>query len=453
MIGVACFCALRLSFKLVSLRKAILTPPLDNGEVMHQWATELFPICRSITGDGLRESLRYIASLIPDFHLHEIPSGSKVFDWVIPEEWNIHDAYIEDASGTRIIDFKNNNLHVVNYSTAVDTTLTRAELDPFLHTHPHSKSAIPYVTSYYSPRWGFCLSQKQKALLGEGPFHVVIDSSHTKGSLSYGDVVIKGESEEEILISTYLCHPSMANNELSGPVVAAALARSVLQIERRHYTYRFIFIPETIGSIAYLSKHLAHLKKTVRAGWVLTCMGDERAYSFLPSRNGNTLADRVSKQMIAESSNHFDFYSYLDRGSDERQYCSPRVDLPVASLMRSKYGTYPEYHSSLDDLNLVTPVGLDGGLKMMLSVVNILENEKRWNSSAACEAQLGKRGLYPSLSTAESAKEVAGLVNVLAYCDGTWSEREIAELCLLSQSQVREHIEVLSQAGLIHLGL
>ena len=430
-----------------------MTPSGDNGAVMHQWATELFPICRSITGNGLRESLRYIASLIPGFEIQEIPSGSSVFDWVVPDEWNITDAYIEDSSGTRVIDFKNNSLHVVNYSTAVDTTLTRTELEPFLHTHPYSESAIPYVTSYYSPRWGFCLSQDQKKFLGDGPFHVVINSSHSKGSLSYGDVVIKGESEEEILISTYLCHPSMANNELSGPVVSAALARSLLQLERRHYTYRFVFIPETIGSVAYLSKHLQHLKKTVRAGWVLTCIGDERAYSFLPSRNGNTLADRVSKQMINESSNHFDCYSYLDRGSDERQYCSPRVDLPVASLMRSKYGTYPEYHSSLDDLNLVTPTGLQGGLNMMKAVVKILENEKRWNSSTACEAQLGKRGLYPSLSTAESAKEVAALVNVLAYCDGTWSEREIADLCGLSECQVNEHIKVLSQAELIHRGL
>ena len=420
---------------------------------MHQWATELFPICRSITGNGLRESLRYIGSLIPGFEIQEIPSGSKVFDWVVPDEWNITDAYIENSSGVRVIDFINNNLHVVNYSTAVDTTLTRAELEQHLHTHPYSETAIPYVTSYYSPRWGFCLSQNQKQLLGDGPFHVVINSSHTKGSLSYGDVVIKGESEEEILISTYLCHPSMANNELSGPVVAAALARSVLEMDRRHYTYRFVFIPETIGSIAYLSKHLEHLKKTMRAGWVLTCIGDERAYSFLPSRNGNTLADRVSKQMINGSNEQFVFYSYLDRGSDERQYCSPHVDLPVASLMRSKYGTYTEYHSSLDDLNLVTPAGLQGGLNMMKSVVKILENEKRWNSSTACEAQLGKRGLYPSLSTAESAKEVAGLVNVLAYCDGTWSEREIAELCALSESQVDEHIEVLAQAGLIYLGL
>lgn len=430
-----------------------MTESLDDGAEMHQWATELFPICRSITGNGLRESLRYIASLIPDFKIQEIPSGTTVFDWVVPDEWNISDAYIEDSSGTRVIDFKNNNLHVVNYSIAVDTTLTRTELEPYLHIHPYSETAIPYVTSYYSPHWGFCLSQNQKQLLGDGPFHVVINSTHTKGSLSYGDVVIKGESEEEILISTYLCHPSMANNELSGPVVSAALARSVLQMDRRHYTYRFVFIPETIGSIAYLSKHLQHLKRTVRAGWVLTCIGDERAYSFLPSRNGNTLADRVSKQMINESNNHFDIYSYLDRGSDERQYCSPRVDLPVASLMRSKYGEFPEYHSSLDDLNLVTPKGLDGGLKMMQSVIGILENEKRWNSTAACEAQLGKRGLYPSLSTAESAREVAGLVNVLAYCDGTWSEREIAELCLLSKSEVHEHIKVLSQAGLIHLGI
>lgn len=425
----------------------------DAGEVLHHWATELFPICRSITGDGLRLSLQYISSLIPGFEIHEIPSGTKAFDWVVPDEWNIKEAYIEDAFGKRVVDFKDNSLHVISYSTSVDLTLTRDELEPFLHIHPYLESAIPYVTSYYSPRWGFCLSQNQKKLLGEGPFHVVIDSSHTKGSLSYGDVVIKGESEEEILFSTYLCHPSMANNELSGPVVAAALARSILQMERRHYTYRFVFIPETIGSIAYLSSHLEHLKKTVRAGWVITCIGDDRAYSYLPSRSGNTLADRVSKQMIALSGNHFDVYTYLDRGSDERQYCSPQVDLPVASLMRSKYGTYPEYHSSLDDLNLVTPTGLDGGLQMMKSVVNILEKEKRWSSSFACEAQLGKRGLYPSLSTAESAKEVAGLVNVLAYCDGTMSEREIAELCLLSEVQVHELIGVLFKAGLVHLGL
>jgi aminopeptidase-like protein len=425
----------------------------DTGEVLHHWATELFPICRSITGDGLRLSLQYISSLIPGFEIHEIPSGTKAFDWVVPDEWNIKEAYIEDAFGKRVVDFKDNSLHVVSYSTSVDLTLTRDELEPYLHTHPYSESAIPYVTSYYSPRWGFCLSQNQKKLLGEGPFHVVIDSSHTKGSLSYGDVVIKGESEEEILFSTYLCHPSMANNELSGPVVAAALARSILQMERRHYTYRFVFVPETIGSIAYLSKHLGHLKNTVRAGWVITCIGDDRSYSYLPSRSGNTLADRVSKQMIALSGNHFDVYTYLDRGSDERQYCSPQVDLPVASLMRSKYGTYPEYHSSLDDLNLVTPTGLDGGLQMMKSVVNILEKEKRWSSSFACEAQLGKRGLYPSLSTAESAKEVAGLVNVLAYCDGTMSEREIAELCLLSEVQVHELIGVLFKAGLVHLGV
>lgn len=425
----------------------------DPGEVLHHWATELFPICRSITGDGLRLSLQYISSLIPGFEIHEIPSGTKAFDWVVPDEWNIKEAYIEDAFGQRVVDFNDNSLHVVGYSTSVDLTLTRDELEPFLHTHPYSESAIPYVTSYYSPRWGFCLSQNQKKLLGEGPFHVVIDSSHTKGSLSYGDVVIKGESEEEILFSTYLCHPSMANNELSGPVVATALARSILQMERRHYTYRFVFIPETIGSIAYLSSHLEHLKKTVRAGWVITCIGDDRSYSYLPSRNGNTLADRVSKQMIALSGNHFDVYTYLDRGSDERQYCSPQVDLPVASLMRSKYGTYPEYHSSLDDLNLVTPTGLDGGLQMMKSVVSILEREKRWSSSFACEAQLGKRGLYPSLSTAESAKEVAGLVNVLAYCDGTKSEREIAELCLLSEVQVHEIISVLFKAGLVYLGL
>ena len=423
------------------------------GEYMHELARRLWPIHRSITGDGVRETLAILGEEIPALRVHEIPTGTQVFDWVVPNEWNIRSAQLIDPDGEVVVDYFDNNLHVVGYSIPVDTTMELEELQDHLHSIPEQPTAIPFVTSYYHANWGFCLTDEKRRELKQGLYRVVIDASLQQGHLTYADAVFPGAVSDEIFLSTYICHPSMANNELSGPVVAAALARSILQMERRHYTYRFVFIPETIGSIAYLSSHLEHLKKTVRAGWVITCIGDDRAYSYLPSRSGNTLADRVSKQMIALSGNHFDVYTYLDRGSDERQYCSPQVDLPVASLMRSKYGTYPEYHSSLDDLNLVTPTGLDGGLQMMKSVVNILEKEKRWSSSFACEAQLGKRGLYPSLSTAESAKEVAGLVNVLAYCDGTMSEREIAELCLLSEVQVHELIGVLFKAGLVHLGL
>lgn len=422
---------------------------MDTGRDLHGWVTDLFPICRSLTGPGVRETLTYLGGLVPGLEIREVPSGTKVLDWTVPDEWSIADAYIADETGARVVDFARSNLHVMGYSTPVDAMMTREELEPHLYSLPDQPTAIPYVTSYYSRRWGFCLSQQQRDQLGEGPFHVVIDSTIGPGVLSYAEVVIPGETDDEILLSTYVCHPSMANNELSGPVIAAALARWLQQMPRRRYTYRILFLAETIGALAYLDAHLDHLKTHVRAGWVLTCMGDDRTYSYLASRLGGTLADRVSVKVMDELGHDYTTYSYLSRGSDERQWCAPGVDLPVASLMRSKYNTFPEYHTSLDDLTLVTPDGLQGALDMMKAAIQLTESNRRWTSTTLGEPQLGSRGLYPTVSTKESSALVADFKNVMAYCDGDHDVIEISDICGLPTSQVLRSIEILAEHDLI----
>ena len=283
-----------------------------DGSEMYSWAQDLFPICRSLTGEGVRDTLSYLKKLLPDLDVHEIKSGDNVLDWQVPQEWNIKDAYIKNEKGEKIIDFHQNNLHVVSYSEPIDTTLQLNDLQRNLHSLPAQPDAIPYITSYYSRNWGFCLTQEQRNSLKDEKYHVFIDSELKNGVLNYADLVIKGSSTKEILLSTYVCHPSMGNNELSGPIVSTALAKWISTLKNPYYTYRFIFIPETIGSIVYLSKHMEHLKTNVIAGFNITCVGDDRCYSFMPSRNGSTLADRVGKHVLGHIDSDYQQYTWLD---------------------------------------------------------------------------------------------------------------------------------------------
>jgi aminopeptidase-like protein len=414
---------------------------------MYQLMTELFPICRSITGDGVRETLRIIQKHIP-ITLHEVPTGTKVFDWTVPNEWNIRDAYIADERGEKIVNFKESNLHVVGYSVPVNKRVALAELQEHLYSLETQPNAIPYVTSYYEERWGFCLPHTQRVNLKEGTYHVVIDSELRDGYLTYGELIIPGSTKEEVFLSTYICHPSMANNELSGPVVTTMLARWILEKPRR-YTYRVIFIPETIGSIAYLSRNLDHMKRHVVAGFNVTCIGDDGTYSYLPSRNGSTLADKAALNVLRFEHPSFIRYSYLDRGSDERQYCSPGVDLPVASVMRSKYREYPQYHTSLDDLSFVTPAGLQGGYSVLRDCLELLEQNRHYKVTCLGEPQLGRRGLYSSIGSKESHRQVGDLLNVLAYADGTCDLIDISNIIDVPAWRLYSIVDKLVAVGLL----
>lgn len=393
---------------------------------MHAFVAKLFPICRSITGKGVRETLLEVQRHLPALAIHEVPSGTKAFDWVVPDEWNITAARLTGPDGKVVVDFADNNLHVVGYSEPIDREIELGDLQDHLFSLPELPNAVPYITSYYRRFWGFCLPHRVRGPLRPGRYHAKIDSVLAPGSLSYGEIVIPGHSGREVFLSTYICHPSMANNELSGPTVAVWLAKWAME-KKRHYTYRIVFVPETIGAVVYLSRNVEALRRNVAAGFNLTCLGDERCYSYLPSRSGNTLSDRVVQHVLGIISPGYTRYSYLDRGSDERQYCAPGVDLPVCSLMRSKYGTYPEYHTSADDLTLVTPAGLEGSFLALRRCLEILEVNRTWRTTVLCEPQLGKRGLYPDLSTRETALQVKDILNLLAYADGTRDLLGVAE--------------------------
>ncbi len=423
--------------------------PLTEGNFCHQLATELFPLCRSITGPAVRETLDILGSHLPGLTRHRVATGYQAFDWVVPDEWIIRAAYIENEAGDRIVDFANHTLHVIGYSTPIDQWMTLEELDPHLYSLPEQPDAIPYATSYYTRWWGFCLSHTQRSGLKPANYRVVIDSELRPGHLDYAELILPGESTEEIFLSTYVCHPSMANNELSGPVVVTALARWLMSREKRKYTYRIVFIPETIGSLVYLSKHLDELKNNMIAGFNVTCIGDERAYSYMPSRRGNTLADQVATHVLHHTDPDFVRYTWLDRGSDERQYCAPGVDLPVVSIMRSKYGAYPGYHTSLDDLEFVTPAGLQGGFDALQQALIVLENNVFPKVTTLGEPQLGKRNLYPSFSTSSSSASVAVLKNLLSYCDGEMSLLSIAETIGEPVTSLLDLLDTLREAGLI----
>jgi aminopeptidase-like protein len=421
------------------------------GAQMHGWARDLFPICRSLTGDGVRATLTYIQERLPGLQIFSVPSGTQAFDWTVPDEWAIRDAYVLDESGTRIIDFKANNLHVVGYSEPVDQYLDLEELNKHLYSLSEQQNAIPYITSYYARRWGFCLTHKQREKLKPGRYRAVIDSDLKPGVLNYAELVLPGQGEQEVMLSTYVCHPSMANNELSGPVVTLALARWLMSLEKRRYTYRIVFISETIGSIVYLSRNFEHLKRQVKAGFNITCIGDDRCYSYLPSRAGDTLSDRAALHVLKHIDPEFNRYSWLDRGSDERQYCAPGIDLPIATIMRSKYGEYPEYHTSLDDLSLVTPDGLKGGFSALQQAILAVEHNVLPQTTALCEPQLGKRGLYPTLSTKESGEQVRAMMNLISYCDGQHELLDIAETIGEPMGKLVDILKPLVAHGLIEV--
>jgi len=387
---------------------------------LYNLCEKLYPIMRSITGEGNRETIRILQNIVPELTMHEVPSGTKVFDWIIPKEWNIKEAWIKDSSGKTIVDIKNNNLHILNYSTPCHIKIGLDELKTHLYSLPDNPDWIPYVTSYYKERWGFCISHNELIRLLDDEYEVYIDSELKDGSLTYGEILIKGDTEEEIFLSTDICHPQMANNELSGPAVTIYLAKWLLSLKSRRYSYRIIFIPETIGSITYISKNIDIMQKNIVAGFVLTCLGDNQIFSYIPSLEGDTLADKVAKKILSEIIKmEVQHYSFLDRNSDERQYNSPNVNLPVCSIAKSKCDEYPEYHTSADDLDFISSEGLFNSFKLYQDIIIALENNYYYQSTLFCEPHMSKHGLYPDISYKGSANFTRDMMNFLAYTDGS----------------------------------
>jgi len=398
------------------------------GNEIHNFARELWPINRSITGEGLRETLRRISKHLTKLEIKSVLSGTQVFDWTVPKEWNVKNAYIITPNGKKICDFSENNLHLVGYSVPFEGRLSLDELKKHLYTLPDKPKAIPYITSYYKETWGFCLTQEQFNTLENGIYKIVINSTLFNGELNYGELFIKGKSDKEIFLSTYICHPSMANNELSGPSVVTFLAKWLQELKETDYSYRIIFIPETIGSITYLSRNYKDMKRKIFAGFNVSCVGDNRAYSYVPSRNGKTISDLIAKHALKFTDPNFIEYSWFNKGSDERQYCAPGIDLPIASILRSKYAEYPEYHTSLDDLeNVVTPQGLNGGYWIIRKAIEAIEKNKKYKVTVLCEPQLGKRGLYANSFEKIEFEKYKLMLDFISLCDGESSLLEIAE--------------------------
>ncbi len=395
------------------------------GTELHSVARELFPICRSITGDGVRQTIGILTRHFAPYEVTEVPSGTQCFDWTVPDEWTIRGARLTGPDGKTVVDFRDSNLHVVGYSEPVDAALDLDALQPHLHSLEALPDAIPYVTSYYARCWGFCLPHRQRARLAKGSYRAVIDSTLAPGSLTLAECVVPGESKDEVLISSYVCHPSMANNELSGPLVASAIARWLGEAKRR-YTYRIALFPETIGSIVYLSRRLDHLKARMIAGFHLSCIGDERGYAFVATPGADSLSDRVARHVYKATDPQARECDFLERGSDERQFCSPNARLPVVTLMRSRFGSYPEYHSSLDDLTLVTPAGLEGGFQAVRRCIETIEAGCVPRATRTGEPQLRKYGLRPDISTRDLGSYFQLVSDVLAFADG---RRDLVALC------------------------
>lgn len=425
--------------------------PGDGSEAADLFAfcRELYPILRSITGEGLRQTLRLIGERIP-LQLQEVASGTPVFDWTVPREWNVRQAWVADAAGRRVIDFERHNLHVLNYSTPIRGRMPLAELRPHLHTLPDHPDWIPYRTSYYKDAWGFCLTQRQLDALPDGEYDVCIDSTLAPGSLTMGEFVLPGDGDESVLISTHVCHPSLANDNLSGIAVATRLAQRLMARTRRRYTYRFVFVPGTIGAITWLATHEAETA-TIRHGLVLSGVGDHGPIHFKRSRRGNTTIDRAARHVLAASGRPHTVLPFSPYGYDERQYCSPGFDLAVGCLMRTPFGQYPQYHTSADNLSLLSPHALADSLAVCESIVDVLEGDARYrNLNPKCEPQLGKRGLYNQTGGQNQTRDFQmALLWVLSYSDGEHSLLDIAENSGVAFPSLRAAATALLDAGLL----
>jgi aminopeptidase-like protein len=395
------------------------------GALLYEIVSDLYPICRSITGEGLRDSLRRLMKQVP-LVLHEVASGTPVFDWAVPDEWNIRDAYIKDPKGERLVDLKRHNLHVVNYSVPVNRRMPLSELREHLFSLPDAPDWIPYRTSYYRETWGFCLADRQLEALADQEYEVCIDATLEPGCLSFGEYAIPGRTQDEVLFSCHSCHPSLCNDNLSAMAVAARLASHLAGRDLR-YSYRFLWVPGTIGAITWLALHEETLGR-IKHGLVLSCVGDPGPFTYKRSRRGNAEIDRVVEFVLRQSSRQVDVLDFAPTGYDERQYCSPGINLPVGCFMRTPNGRYPEYHTSADDLSLVTPGALAESLRQLLVVIETLEANRRYlNLSPRGEPQLGRRGLYRPIGGTVNSRLEEAMLWMLSYSDGQHALLDIAE--------------------------
>ena len=409
----------------------ITVNPAEKGREIYALIKALYPICRSITGNGVRQTLETLQRYIP-LKMHEVPSGTEVFDWTVPREWNIRDAYVKNSRGEKIIDFRKSNLHVLNYSIPVHRILPLEELKPHLFTLPEHPDWIPYKTSYYRENWGFCMRHRDYLGLEDGKYEVFIDSSLENGFLTYGEFYLKGEEESEILISSHTCHPSLCNDNLSGVALATLLARQIGMTKCR-YSYRFLFIPGTIGAIAWLARN-EEKARTIKHGLVLTGLGDPGKMTYKRSRRGDADIDRVVLHVLRHSGRPYHIFDFDPYGYDERQYCSPGFDLPVGRLSRTPYGAYPEYHTSADNLDFVQPESLGESFSRLVDIVRLLEYNRAYvNTNPKCEPQLGKRGLYSSIGEKERA-----FLWVLNFSDGNHDLLSIADRSGLPFPSIQE---------------
>lgn len=424
----------------------------DSENQLYRLVKELYPICRSITGDGVRQSLEILKSNIP-IEVLEVATGTAVFDWTIPKEWNIKDAWIKNSEGEKVIDFKKSNLHVLNYSIPVDKQVKLDELKEHVHTIPDQPDAVPYRTSYYKEQWGFCMAHNQLMNMPEGTYHVYIDSTLEEGHLTYGELLIEGETSEEVLISAHICHPSLANDNLSGVSVAVELARFLLDKKPElRYSYRFLFIPGTIGSITWLAQN----EKTVpniKYGLVLSCIGDAGNITYKKSRRGDAEINRIVKQVMVDAKATYEIRDFIPYGYDERQFCSPAFDLPVGCFMRTPFGEFSEYHTSADNLHFVSPEALADSLSKLKDVCFIIENNRTYtNMNPRCEPNLGKRGLYkPTGGNAQNEINQMAILWVLNQSEGHHSLLDIAEKSKMSFKTIKNASDALLNVGLLKI--